>query len=671
VAGREWVVLELSPQGEDEDPEVLASALSRVIRDKTAEVFIPASISIQGDSRVIHKLIDNYVFVRRTMPDAGYLKLEGSKYIASVLTVAKGGGKTSYRELACVKDDDIERMRKQIHVETEQGIEVGDEVQVMSGPYKGINGKIIEEIPENDSVQVYIKLRSKEAIVTLPRSFLKFVSKAVGSEEDVPTFSPFLTKIERIREWIRLARPLLLWDPSGLRQLEESVRVYGNTELNLLRWQAYERSRVLLEPPPLKPLLAKHSEYQRFDRWYNHKALMGVRLYGALNNPPALDTLLSKQSEFQRFDRWYNHRVMSGVRLFNNLSTSLDSTRSKVEAKLLESQWLHDVVQRLDAIARNITNVEALTGRPEMFENVIVDGHNLAYRVYNALGVMKKPLTDAAGNPTGLVFGFLNSATSLKKKFPNATITVVWDGSPQRRINLFEGYKLERRKKRAANGSSGPHTQLEQLRKILPLLGVVQAFNMDEESDDVIACLVRGKLKGQRNVILSTDQDFLQLVTLTDIVLSPKVGNRPETLYDRDKVVEEYGVTPERMVQLRALLGDTSDEIPGIPRVPTKVLTALLNAHGSIDDLLASNLSGTTPAQYAKIRAAENQVRLNLKLMQLVDDLPYEEIPPTPDAKKAEEALSGLSIKAESILTPFFPAQQRGFTKNQEQLNFG
>jgi DNA polymerase-1 len=679
---RDWVVLELSPQGEDEDPEVLASALARVFRDKTVEIFIPASVSIVGESRVIHKLIDNYVFVRRTLPDSAYMRLEGTRYVASVLTVARAlDRKTSYREMACVRDVDIDKMRRQIHVETEQGIEVGDEVQVMNGPYKGINGRIITEIPETDSVQVYIKLRSKEAIVTLPRSFLRFVSK---DQSDLPTFtfSPFMTKIERIREWGRLVQPILSWVPSGFREVEQAARDLGNIGLGLKRLDRVKHIRRQMTlpsgPPPITPLLHSHQGVRLFGGWLDRSRKLGFQV----KPTPVIDKVAEKYGLVNQMDSL----IKRGPAWFQYLQAApalatLPTLNAQVEAKMLESRWLQDIVQRLNTLARNVGNVEALTGRPDMFENVIIDGHNLAYRVSHALGAMKKPLTDAEGNPTSLVFGFLKSLTSLKKRFANASIYVVWDGSPQRRIDLFEGYKIKRRAKRAAeraangslNGASvvGPESQMSRLRNILPLLGVIQAFNAEEETDDVIACLVRGKLKGQRNVILSTDQDFLQLVTLTDIVLSPKVGNRQETLYDRDKVVEEYGVTPESMVQLRALLGDDSDEVPGVGgRVPTKVLTALLKNYGSVDEVFASNLSGITAGQYAKIRAAEPQVRLNLILMQLRDDLSFDEIAPNPDAKAISDVLGGLSIQADSIVEPFFPASSRGFAKRQEQLAF-
>lgn len=214
----EWVVLELSSQGEEEDPDILRASLSRTL--KGAEIFIPASISIVGESRVVHKLIDNYVFVRRSQPDGYYLKVENTKYVTSVLTVPSG----KVRKISTVRDSDIEKMRRQIHVETEQGIEVDDEVEVMSGAYRGIRGKVIGEIKENDSVQVYIHLRSKQAIVTLPRSFLRFV--ASEEQPEGPSFAPFLTKAMRIQEWARRASPLLDLRGGDVPLLEKSFSTY-------------------------------------------------------------------------------------------------------------------------------------------------------------------------------------------------------------------------------------------------------------------------------------------------------------------------------------------------------------------------------------------------------------------------------------------------------------
>lgn len=629
----EWVVLELTPQGEDEDPEILTAAIRRAV--KGADVFVPASVSIVGESRIVHRLIDNYVFVRRTLADTDYLKLEETRYISSILTFRRSVKGHSLRHIAAVSSKDVDKMRKQIAIETEQAIEVGDEVQVMSGPYKGINGQIIEDLPEINTVQVFIKLRSKEALVALPRSFLRFIAK--GSAE-LPTFSPFGTKVARVREWMNHVGPVIRWPSESFGPIDRSVRKLRVTA----RW------------------VSSGDALFRFIRTYNRAFDMSV--------------IHARMEEVRKISSW----ISKGHELFQASKVSrLKYDVSPVEKAYIEYRWLHDAVKRFESLASDVNNIEKLIlAKPNMIQNLVIDGHNLAIRAGFALA-RREPLTDPEGNPTGLIYGFLNSLGALKKRFENAVIYVSWDGSPQRRVKLYNdalhtlpkpvdeklddkkvvGYKANRVRRVESD------TQIEQLKKILPALGVVQVFHPEEETDDLIACLVRGRLKGERNIIVSTDHDFLQLVTLTDLVLMPKVGTRKEVLYDRDKVVEEYGVTPERMTHLRALLGDTSDNIPGVPRVPTKVLTGLLNAHGSIDGVFASNLAGLTQNQFEKLCGAEKQVRLNVELMTLRDDLDFRTFEVSPDAELVSQLLAGLAIQPEPFVKTFFRPPSKGFLK--------
>lgn len=617
----EWVVLELTSQGEDEDPEVLKKAFARIV--KGGDVFIPASISIVGDSRVVHKLIDNYVFVKRTFPDSFFLKLEGSKYVACVLTVAHSSSGT--RKIACVSESDIEKMRRQIQVETEQGIEVGDEVEVMSGPYKGITGKVIEEIPENDSVQVYISLRSKQALVTLPRSFMRFVAKDKG---DQPSFSPFLNKITRIREWVTRVRPFFLWSPSPIRLVQSKY----TGVLQLEEWMHRGNSlvKLLVDPPAPTSLVG----------------VGGVSIADRFEHTQRMSRFIERAPALFHLSRMPVHDI------------------TPLESKYIEVQWFQDVLHRTAALQESIEGIERSIPdwKPPMVQNLIFDGHNLAYRVVNALRAIPNQLTDKDGNPTSLIFGFLKSLASFKKRFDRANIYVVWDGSKQRRASLFPEYKAQR----PESGNGGEVSdQMSKLRKLLPLLGVTQAYNPDEETDDLIACLVKGRLKGQHNVIVSTDRDFLQLVTYTDLLLVPKVGSRQEILYDPDRVVEEYGVAPSKMVHLRALVGDTSDNFPGVPRVPRKVLAALLNTHGSLTGLFASSLAGITSAQYEKIRAFEQQARLNFQLMTLRDDVECPITEAAPDQEAASSAMLASEIQPESIVGVFFAnSPSQGFAKS-------
>jgi len=239
--------------------------------------------------------------------------------------------------------------------------------------------------------------------------------------------------------------------------------------------------------------------------------------------------------------------------------------------------------------------------------------------------------------------GFLRSLGSLKKRYPDAALYVTWDGSSKRRKSRFSEYKAQR--------NSNP-PDLTVLKKILPLLGVRQAWNKEEEADDVIATLTRRELARQKNVMFSTDKDLLQLVNDDTSLLIPPVGSRNEILFDPTTVLETIGVAPSKMVQLRAFYGDDSDNIPGVPRVPKKVLKALIQAHGSVDAVYRSGLTGLTKGQYERLRSFEPQIRINVELMSLVD-VDIESIPTDMDPNVAQAILADYDIQPE-LLNTFF-----------------
>jgi 5'-3' exonuclease/transcription antitermination factor NusG len=603
----EWVVLELSPQGEDEDPEVLRKAIGKSIKS-VKDVFVPASIITRGHTRSVYTLFGNYIFVRRNQPDQVYFRLEGSKYVVSVLTTIEH----RIRKICSIPDSSIDKMRRQLHAETEQGIEVGDEVLVMSGAYSGINGKVIENIPETDSVQVFIKLRSKQALLTLPRSFLKFVSKET---EDQQYHSPFLTKLTRIRQWIdRAVHP------------------------------------VLASTPPRRPLELKYNKYLLIESWLSTFR----RARKLLVDPPSPidfmgsdgETLMHKFLQVQNLNSFIDR---SGF-LFYLPRINLPDV-VQLSSKSLDLDTLNDLINRLSLIHSDCERLESFIPdwNPDMANNIIFDGHNLAYRVINALKNTSDQLTDSEGRSTALVFGVLRSLAAFKKRFERAHLYVVWDGSKQRRVKMYPDYKAGR-----PEHSQDTYSEMSRLQAMLPLFGISQVHNPEEETDDIIACLLKTKLNGKRNIIVSTDRDFLQLVTYTDLLLVPKQGSRPETLYDPDMVVVEYGVPPRLMVHLRALSGDTSDNLPGVPRVPRKILAALLTTHGSINGIYASSLAGVTKTQYEKIRAFEKQARLNVELMALLTDLEYEVRDAAPNFDAAFEALKQCSIQPETLISTFF-----------------
>lgn len=631
----QWVILELSPKAENEDPEIIRRSIRHIIR--SAEVFVPAMVTEMGGDRVIRYLVDGYAFIRRDQPDSTYFKLECTRYVQSIITHPVQG--KNPKQIACVKDEDIERMQTQIRVEANQGIGVGDTVVVTSGAYKQIHAVVIEDIPEMDSVQVQVKLRSKESLVTLPRSFLKLVSKAKRPA--------YLDKVAALRAWITATVAVTAWKDSALSPVQEAHRNFTR----LSNWQSRGKALTDLtralqsEGPELAPVQDKFRTWTRLDQWaaQGHRLMSFVR---AAESKLDLTPILQAGDKVLRLAHWAE-QGKTLTRLVT-LTYHPDSV-AHVEAKYLEWVWLQDVTERIrgiwkevDALGRAL-RVEA---GDTVVQNLLIDGHNLAFRCLYAPGM--SALADSKGRPTGIILGFLRSLGSFAKRFPEASLYVTWDGSSQRRRKLFADYKANR-----AAHATPIFDQIGWLRETLPMLGVTQAYNQDEEADDVLAALVRGPLKGQRNLILSTDRDLLQLVTDTDQVLVPAVGGRKEILFDVAAVRAEYGVGPELMPVLRSFLGDDSDNIPGVPRIPAKTVANLVRVYGGIDGVYSSSLAEVTKFQYAKLREAESQVRLNERLMRLAADMPFVTLDPNPDPTAARVRLQDVEVQPDPILAAF------------------
>ena len=247
---------------------------------------------------------------------------------------------------------------------------------------------------------------------------------------------------------------------------------------------------------------------------------------------------------------------------------------------------------------------------------------------------------------------FLRSLGSYRKRFPKAVIYVCWDGSSERRKRIYPDYKGNR-----ASRSGAPSFGWGWLREFLPFLGVVQAFNQNEEADDVMASLVRGPLAGSLNILITTDRDLLQVVTEFTHQLTPAVGAGKEKLYDPALVEAEYGVPPTSLVHVRALSGDSSDNIDGVPNFGLKTASKVVKLYGTVHALLRSNLAGLGKAQVGNLRACEAQVLRNLELLAL-QDVPYTQIESNPNQIEVEARLKELDIKSEPTLAAFFSRQQ-------------
>ncbi|RUT64695.1 DNA polymerase I (plasmid) [Morganella morganii] len=205
---------------------------------------------------------------------------------------------------------------------------------------------------------------------------------------------------------------------------------------------------------------------------------------------------------------------------------------------------------------------------------ILVDGSSYLYRAYHAF----PPLTNSAGQPTGAMYGVLNMLRSLIMQYEPSHVAVVFDAKGKTfRDELFEAYKSHR-----------PPMPDDLREQIAPLHDMVIAMGMPllsvsgVEADDVIGTLAKQAAAEGRAVLISTgDKDMAQLVT-PDITLINTMNN---TILGPEEVETKYGVPPSLIIDYLALMGDSSDNIPGVPGVGEKTAQALLQGLGSLDDI--------------------------------------------------------------------------------------
>ncbi len=206
---------------------------------------------------------------------------------------------------------------------------------------------------------------------------------------------------------------------------------------------------------------------------------------------------------------------------------------------------------------------------------VLVDGSSYLFRAYYAL----PDLRNSKGEATGAIRGVISMIRKLEKDFPESLVVVVFD-APGRtfRDDLYEDYK--------ANRSATPDDLKEQIQPIKDLV-VAMGFPLicmeGVEADDVIGTYALMASKADQTVIISTgDKDMAQLVN-ESVTL---VNTMTETMMDRNGVIEKFAVPPELIIDYLALMGDTVDNIPGVPKVGPKTAAKWLNEFGSLESLI-------------------------------------------------------------------------------------
>ncbi len=222
---------------------------------------------------------------------------------------------------------------------------------------------------------------------------------------------------------------------------------------------------------------------------------------------------------------------------------------------------------------------------------VILDGYSLLFRAYYGT----TPLSTAAGKPTNALFGFLNMLVQILERQRPDSILVAFDapGKTFRHADYAE-YKATR-----SETPEALQLQLPEARRVVQALGIPTLELTGYEADDVIGTVTRiAREHGYHTTVVTGDGDALQLVDDWVTVVRPTKGVSEMRTYTPDEVRERYGFGPERVVDFKAIAGDSSDNIPGVPGIGEKGATELVQRFGSAEEILER--FGELPPKYQK-----------------------------------------------------------------------
>ncbi|MEI6335651.1 MAG: DNA polymerase I [Methylococcaceae bacterium] len=244
---------------------------------------------------------------------------------------------------------------------------------------------------------------------------------------------------------------------------------------------------------------------------------------------------------------------------------------------------------------------------------ILVDGSSFLFRAYHAI----PPLTNALGEPTNAVYGVSNMLRKLIAEYHSDYITVVFDAPGKTfRNDLYDQYKAHR-----PPMPDDLRVQIEPLHNLIRAMGLPLIMESGVEADDVLGALAQHAEQQGFKVIISTgDKDMAQLVT-EHIILENTMTN---TRMDIQGVIDKFGVKPEQIVDYLALMGDTSDNIPGVPKVGPKTAAKWLEQYQTLENLVA-NADKITGKIGENLRASLDQLPLAKQLTTIKCDLdlPY------------------------------------------------
>lgn len=276
---------------------------------------------------------------------------------------------------------------------------------------------------------------------------------------------------------------------------------------------------------------------------------------------------------------------------------------------------------------------------------MVVDGHSLAYRAFFAL---PGDLSSEAGIPTNAIYGFLRMLlAAMNQEKPEGVMVAFDKAAPTFRHEEFEGYKAHRKPM-----PDDLRVQVPIIKQILDAMGIPVLEVEGYEADDILGTVARqAEEQGYDAILLTGDRDSLQLVSDRIKVMLTRKGITDLDILDRQKVIERYGFGPEHVPDYKGLMGDASDNIPGVPGIGEKTAQKLVAEWGTIENILDNIDSVSPPRVREAIREHREQALMSKRLALINTNAPVTVdleacCRPKADRDKLKELLSGLGMKS-------------------------
>ena len=255
---------------------------------------------------------------------------------------------------------------------------------------------------------------------------------------------------------------------------------------------------------------------------------------------------------------------------------------------------------------------------------VLIDGNAIMHRAYHAL----PPLTTRDGTVVGAVYGVVSILVNALTSIVPTHVVVAWDlPTPTFRHEKYIGYKAQRPK-----ADAEMVTQIPLVKEVIARIPLTQVEQAGYEADDIIGTLAKkgsellGSSEPNEVIILTGDQDTMQLVSDKVKILTPAKGKNPPVLYGPEEVRTKYGVTVAQIVDFKALIGDSSDNIPGVAGIGPVTAAKLLNEYETLEGIYNAihNLQFTihnSETIMKKLEAGRDSAFLSQDLSRIVTDM--------------------------------------------------